>query len=273
MDKYAYLDEFPPFWKSNFIDEIENKDEHYFRGNDKIVLKQLCEELNQLTTRHNYRYLMQIMMSGIPVGSCNVVLKYIDQFESEACRAILMLRVCNDKIYSKTKIKDLDRIIMDLYHHFRASSYYVVGPGTNRSKYIYGIYDKYLEKFKSRKILPELIELMKSRRELYILPFTVVSIAKKWKPEELEEILVNHLKNKNITRADVGIPEEGDYHPTAEIVALQTAFVAIGCLEHYPSPKNVQVIMEYADHPDEDLAKCARESAEKMRKKLQEMQA
>ena len=84
--------------------------------------------------------------------------------------------------------------------------------------------------------------------------------------------MINHLLKKEVTMADVGFLEEGYSIVSFNYIAKQTMFNAIECLEHYPSEENVKVIMEYADHPNESLAKYARESAEKMKKKLLEMQ-
>ena len=207
-----------------------------------------------------------------PVGVSTILLKYIYEFESESCRAALIPRIMADTRINKVKIKNLDKIFMDLYHHFRASPYYIGPPGSIfRYSSIYIAYDNAFKRLKSPKILSELIELMKFRREVYILPITAFSIAKKWAPKELGDIMIAHLANRNVTRADVGLPEEGEYLPTLKTIVKQTTFTAIKCLQFYPSEENLKIIMDYTDDTDEELARFAQEHAEKMKNKLLEM--
>ncbi|MBR4292718.1 MAG: hypothetical protein IKT54_03805 [Clostridia bacterium] len=272
MAEYPFNERFwPPAFEVGITEEEQHPD-YWFAGNDKYLFQQLCEELNQLSTYY-YEYLTQIRLAGIPLGSGPLLLKYLNQIEHEGFRAALLYRILADNRKTKTKIDNVDRLVLDLYYHFRASPYYVSPPKKPAPAHIYMEYNCELYRVKSKKILPELVELMKSLRDLYILSSVAKSIAKKWVPEELGKIMANHLINKNVTNADVGIPGEGDYKPNLESIFKQTRYTAIACLEYYPSEENIKVIMEYADNPDKDLAKFARESAEKMRKKLQEMQA
>jgi len=259
---------YPKVLADSIISEREGT-AYTFEGNDKNVLKQMCDEINQTFPDHPYKfhYLSEISMIGLPIGASTILLKYIYQFESESCRAVLIPSILVDKV----KIKDLDRIVMDLYHHFRASTYYIAPPGSGRSAHIYMTYDNAFKKLKSPKIVPELVELMKSHREVCILSITASTIARKWAPKKLGEIMAAHLMNKNVTRADVGLPEEGKYYPSLETIVEQTLFVAIKCLQFYPSEENLKIIMDYTNHSNKDLAKFAKEHAEKMKKKLLEM--
>lgn len=244
----------------------EEKGELYrFSGNDKAVLRQLCDEINQtFSDSYKYRYLAEIEKMIPPKGSGPVILKYIHQFESEDCRAALILSIVHDC----PKFENLDRIIMDLYHHFRASAYYISPPDSPAPVHVIR-YDNAFAQFKSPKILPELVELFKSRRELYYLSVTADMIAKKWAPEELGKIMADHLKNPNVTRADVGLPEEGTYYPSLESIVEQTSFNAIRCLRYYPTEENLKIITSYTNHPYDRLAKFAQEEAERMKTKLQ----
>jgi hypothetical protein len=259
----------PPIIKQSMIEE--EKDTYTFVGNDRNILRQMCDEINERITNYQFHSLAQLKLWGPPVGSSDILLKYIHQIESESFRATVFQWIIWEKMHHKVKIKDLDRIIMDLYHHFRASSYYISPPGPARSAHIYIKYDNAFNRLKSRKIVPELVELMKNRREVYILSITASMIARKWAPKELGEIMANHLMNKNVTRADVGIPEEGDYYPSLETIVGQSSFTAIKCLQYYPSEENLKIIMDYTNNPYEELAKFAQEHAEKMKKKLLEM--
>ncbi|MBQ7011950.1 MAG: hypothetical protein IJN63_09620 [Clostridia bacterium] len=242
-----------------------------FVGNDKNILKQMCDEINRTFSdyKYNFRYLTEISMFGPSVGASSIYLKYIYQFESESCRAVLVSRILADKV----KIKDLDRIVMDLYHHFRASPYYISPPGSESSAHIYVTYDNAFKRLKSPKLVPELVDLMKSRRDVFILGVTARMIAKKWAPAELGQIMANHLINKNVTMADVGLTEEGEYYPPLTYIVEQTSFNAINCLQFYPSENNLRIIMDYMDHPNRELAKFAQKHAEIMKKKLLETQS
>lgn len=101
---------------------------------------------------------------------------------------------------------------------------------TPSSANIYLKYDNAFSKLKSSKISSELVSLMKYRREVFILRFTAIMIARKWAQKELGEIMATHLMNKNVTRADVGMLEDGDYKPSLEVIVRETAFTAIECL-------------------------------------------
>lgn len=259
---------YPKILADSIISEREGT-AYTFLGNDKNVLKLMCDEINQTFPDYPYKfhYLVEISMIDLPIGASTILLKYIYQFESESCRAVLIPSILVDKV----KIKDLDRIIMDLYHHFRASTWYIAPPKSGRSAHIYLTYDNAFKKLKSFKIVPELVELMKSPREVFILSITASTIAKKWAPKELGKIMAAHLMNKNVTNADVGLPEEGEYYPSLETIVEQISFVAIKCLQFYPSEENLRIIIDYTNHSNKDLAKFAQEHAEKMKNKLLEM--
>ena len=261
------------FMADDIVAEIEGR-AYTFAGNDRNVLKEMCDEIDKTYPEYSYKfhYLSEIDRISLPVGSSSILLKYIYQFESESCRSVLVSCILLDNRRYKVKIKNLDRIIMDLYHHFRASPYYLPPPGPCRAAHIYMRYDTALTRLKTLKIVPDIIEILKSRRELYILGGTAMAISKKWAPKELGEIVAAHLMNKNVTRTDVGIPEDGgDYRPTAEVIATQSVFNGIQYLRYYPSQENVRIISSYADHENEELAKYAKAQAELMEKKLQEM--
>ena len=246
------------------IDEQNGKGPR-LTDSDKAVLKQLCNEINQTYPNgYQFEYVEELRMLPLPKGVSSILLKYIYQFESETCRAYLMQKMFHDE----PQIENLDRIIMDLYHHFRASHYYISPPDSPAPAHIYVRYDNTFARLKSPNIMPELVELLKSRRELEILGITAEMIAKKWAPKELGEIMAAHLMNKNVTRADIGLPEEGNYYPSLETIVRQTSFNAISCLRFYPSEENLKILMDYTNHPDKELAKYAQQQVDKMKTKL-----
>lgn len=264
---------FYPRFLADAIEEEIAGTAYKFEGNDRDVLAQMCDEINQTFPDYSVEihYLAQIDISYTPAGISPILLKYIYQFKSESCRAVLLPIIILDKTKYKIKIRDLDRIAMDLYHNFRASSYYIAPPGSGSSAHIYIRYDNSISRVVSSKILPELVELMKSPRDMYILTITAFKIAKKWAPKELGEIMAKHLINTNVTSADVGLPEEGEYYPSFETITQHNSFTAIKCLQFYPSEENLRIIMDYTNHPYKNLAKFAQEHAEKMKNKLLKM--
>ena len=240
-----------------------------FAGNDQLVLKQMCDEINETFPDYPYKfhYLSEISMINLPVGASTILLKYIYQFESESCRSVLFPSIIVDKMEKDVK-KNLDRIIMDLYHHFRESPYYIAPPESGRSAHIYLGYDNALKRVVSPKIFPELVDLMKFPRDAYILSLTLRKIVRKWAPKELGKIMAAHLMNKNVTRADVGLPEEGKYYPSLETIVDQVAFNAIDCLQFYPSEENLRIILDYTNTPYKALAEFAQKHAKLMEANL-----
>ena len=265
--------DFYPRYLARLIKQEIEGTAYNFEDNDRDVLAQMCDEINQTFPDFSKKihYLSEIDITYIPAGVSTILLKYIYQFKSESCRAVLLSRSIADKMKNKIKIKDLDRIVMDLYHNFRESAYYIAQPESGSSAHIYIHYDNSLLRVVSPKILPELVDIMKSRRDFYILSLTAFKIAKKWAPKELGEIMAGHLINTNVTSADVGLPEEGNYYPSLETIVEQSSFTAIKCLQFYPSEENLRIILDYTNHSNKDLAKFAQEHADKMKKKLQEI--
>lgn len=167
------------------------------------------------------------------------------------------------------KVKGADRKIMDMYYHFKQSVRYISPPDSPGPLHIMGAYDNAFLKLKSKKLVDELMILMHSLRDVFYLPLTTKMIAKKWAPPELEQIMVHHLTNKSITRADVGLPESGTYSPSLETIVEQTKFTAIACLQYYPSQSNLELVESFMDDDYAELRKFAEKAAKAMREKLE----
>lgn len=246
-------------------------------GDDQNVLKRMCDEINETYPDYPYKfnYLAEIERIGLPVGAGAILMKYIHQFESEVMRAALLPSVYPDRKI----IPGLDRTILDLYHHFRASSFYLLSPGFTPkhpvvgSDYIYIAYDNALKWATTRKTLPEVLELLKYRREVFILAITERTIAKKWAPPELGEIMAAHLLNTSVTKSDVCLPETGICLPDLEHIVVQSCFNAIDCLRYYPSKENLEIVRGYISHKNKELGKFAEKKAQIIEKKLMEAQA
>ena len=75
---------FYPRLLADTIREEQEGTAYTFEGNDKDVLKQLCDEINQAYPErlHRYAYLAEMHLMRMPAGSSTILLKYIYQFES-----------------------------------------------------------------------------------------------------------------------------------------------------------------------------------------------
>lgn len=125
---------------------------------------------------------------------------------------------------------------------------------------------------KTKSLMYDMVEFSRSIRELHSLAYSLPRVAKRWHPEELEDIVYNHLAKRTITRADVGLPEEGDYRPTPKYIYEQSRVVGIMCLSNYPSQKNLDMILSYADSDIKYLKEHAEKYAKIVRDKMSEMQ-
>ena len=232
-----------------------------FLENDKQVLKNLCDEINStLGIGYEINYMTEISLFKVP-GVGKICINYIDSFKSESLRACLLYPITLDKV------KGADRKIMDMYYHFKQSVRYISPPDSPGPLHIMGAYDNAFLKLKSQKLVDELMILMHSLRDVFYLPLTTKMIAKKWAPPELEQIMVHHLTNKSITRADVGLPESGTYYPSLETIVEQTKFTAIACLQYYPSQSNLELVESFMDDDYAELRKFAEKAAKAMREK------
>ncbi len=233
-----------------------------FLENDKQVLKNLCDEINStLNIGYEFQYMSEIAMFKIP-GIGKICLNYIDSFKSEDLRACLIYPITLDKI------KGADRKIMDLYYHFKNSYRYISPPDSPGPLHIMGAYDNAFLRLKSKKLVDELMSLTHSLRDVFYLPLTTKMIAKKWTPPELEKIMVHHLTNKSITRADVGLPESGAYYPSLETIVEQTKFTAIACLQYYPSQSNLELVESFKNDDYAELRKFSDKMAQVIKNKL-----
>lgn len=266
-----------PKMLADFIIKERHGQLYTFLGDDKNVVRRMCDEINETYPDYPYKfnYLTEIERIGLPVGAGTILMKYIHQFESETCRAALLPSVYPDRKI----IPGLDRTILDLYYHFRASSFYLLSPGRTPERpvvgsgHIYIAYDNALKWATTRKTLPEVLELLKCRREVYILSITERTIAKKWAPPELGEIMAAHLLNTSVTKSDVCLPETGICLPNFEHLVEQTCFNAIDCLRYYPSKENLEIIRGYINHKNKELGKYAEKKAKVIEDKLMAAQA
>lgn len=203
-----------------------------------------------------------------PDGASGVILKYIDRLYSESARENLAFSIYSDR----KQCKGWDVELVRQYRHFRESKFFIAPPGPNISAHIFAMYDTAFGSMKTKSLMYDMIEFSRSIREFHSLAYSLPRVAKRWHPEEVEDIVYNHLAKRTITRADVGLPEEGDYHPTPEHIYDQSRYIGISCLSNYPSQKNYDMILSYADSDIKDLKEHAEKYAKIVRDKMSEMQ-
>ena len=177
----------------------------------------------------------------------------------------LILRLYTDKVPNR------DRIIMDLYHKYRESKYYLHADKGGIQMCICMDYDNAFYKMRSKKLLPELIEIAKSIAETRRLAITYDMIMKKWTPSEMEGIMVGHLSNRTPSKFEMGFADGPETDKRYYFDLTQSRFTQIEALSYFPSERNRDLILTYADHEYKELAKFAKKTAKKMDAKLKEM--
>ena len=190
-------------------------------------------------------------------GAGNVIAKYIDKFEDEYLKARMLYR------YTVDKVPGRDRLVMDLYHKFRASKYYLGSDKPDIAHCIYNCYDNAFERIKSQKLVPELIELAKSIAETRRLAITYGMMMKKWTPPEMEEIMATHLLNRTPSKLEMGFEDIPDNDSLYRFETTQSRFTQIEALSYFPSERNRDLILTYANHEHKELSKFAKKTAEK----------
>ena len=249
--------------KNNWI--IDDKKD-LSEGNDEQIFYEILDEIESKHPYYNNRRSFLNFKNAIgKAGAGNVIAKYIDRFEDEYLKARMLYRFTEDKVPGR------DRLVMDLYHKFRASKYYLGSDKPDIARCIYNWYDNAFYKIKSKKLVPELIEFAKSIAETRRLAITYGMMMKKWAPPEMEEIMAAHLLNRTPTKAEMGFEDIPDNDRLYHFETTQSRFTQIEVLSYFPSERNRDLILTYADHEHKELSKFAKKTAEKMDAKLLEI--
>lgn len=216
----------------------------------------MLDELNKATGL-NIKYLAQIDSYTIP-GSGEVFDKYIDRIKSESVRAFLLPNMCIDGI------SDKDNRMLDLYLHFKNSDEYTSLPGIPNPAHIYVRYDNMLCKSKSKKFAQKMIELIKSPRDVFYLPFTTRKIAS-WKFPEVKDILISYLKEDSITEENFKLTESAEFFGWAK---KQITIGAILDLKYYSETDVLSVIEPFVNSEDKGISLAAKKSRDYILKRI-----
>lgn len=158
------------------------------------------------------------------------------------------------------KIKDCDKLVFQLYMHFRLSDEYIAKPGEPAPAHIYVRYDNAFKNLKPKRLAENLMELAHNPRDAFYLPFTMRMLAS-WKLPEMKDLLLSYAANDSISAQDVGIHDsEQLYFPSVESIKRELTFTAINGLKYYPSEEVIGVILSLTSNSDKDIKSAAKRS-------------
>lgn len=231
---------------------------------DRKVLDEMLEEISYCGRK--LHYLAELDNLNV-VGSGPVMAQYIRRFSSEGVRAYLIPQIVSDRV------PDCDKLVLELYQHFKNSDTYFPKPGESSPAYIYVRYDNAFRVLKPKRLKEELIKLAYSPHDISRLPFTVRMLAS-WKLPEIQELLIYYSNSKNITPERAGIL--GDDHARIpldltntyfEVIKRRIQFWVIDGLKYYPSSETERIITSFLDDPDEDIRASAQKTLKVLVKK------
>lgn len=239
--------------------EREKKGLDYFCPEaDKELLHGLLEEINTYAGI-NFHYLAELAAFNIP-GSGNIIAKYITNFSSESVKGFLIPQMVSDKI------KDCDKLIIQLYLHFRSSDEFIGKPGGSSPAHICVSYDNAFRKLKPKRFAKDLINLAHHPRDAYYLPFTMRMLAS-WKKPEMKDLLISYSRDDCFTGQDVGFDEMTARNcELLEFMKRELRFTAIHGLKYYPSAEVMDIITSFASSTDRDIQLAAKRTLKTLTK-------
>lgn len=219
---------------------------------DKELLAELFFEINHYAGT-SFHYLAELDAFHIP-GAGRIVAKYVERFSSESVKGYLIPALVSDKIL------ECDKLILQLYSRFRLSDEYIAAPGAAAPAHIYIRYDNAFKTLRPKRLSKELIELARSPRDAFYLPFTIRMLAS-WKLSEMQNILLSYAMSDSLTAQDVGICDDGKkYLPPLEFIKRELKFTAIEGLKNYPSAETSNVIALLSTDKDNDIRVAAKKT-------------
>lgn len=225
---------------------------------DKKWLQQLLDEINRYAGTH-YHYLAELDAFNIS-GAGSIVAQYITKFSSEDVKGYLIPQMVSDKI------KDCDKLVLQLYMQFRSSDEYISKPGEPAPAHIYVRYDNAFKKLKPKRLKKDLIELAYSPRDAFYLPYTMRMLAS-WKIPEMKKFLLSYAANDSFSSQDVGICDsEQPYFPSLATIKRELTFTAIAGLKYYPSTEVRGIVESFATSADKDIQLAAKRTLSAMKK-------
>lgn len=222
---------------------------------DRAILCDMFKEINEKTAT-NIHYLAEVDSFDIK-GAGDVMARYITDLSSESVRSFLIPQIVSDNV------NDCDKLLLQLYRHFKASDEYISKPGHPSPAHIYVRYDNAFNKLKPKKLIQDLIELAHNHRDMFYLPFTIRMLAS-WKIPELYELLFLLLSDPDsISAQSVELQEDITLLP---FIKRQLQFTAIDGLKYYPSSETTRIIQQYMASSDSDIRMAAKRTLKVLKK-------
>lgn len=214
---------------------------------DRMVLKKMLQEINRYCGTH-FHYMAEIDMLSIE-GSGEIMLKYINCFESELFRSCLISQLVTDKV------ENCSVVVMGLYKHFRMSNDYPINtknlPRINLQ--ITGSYDNAFKKLKPKSLQNEFLYIFSCPLDvLYLgLTFKVVS---SWKMPKMEILIKKYIDADILTKYDFGIFENFEnMEEFLKFIKKQVKLHGLSCLCYYPTNENKKIMERYLEDSDRDV--------------------
>ena len=277
-EEFIYRLSYSDFFKGTPPEETV-EETFLYEGNDRQLMDKLCKEINSKCTTYKSskvtgrikdlpgRKITPYFMSLTIPGAGEIVSKYIDDFESEHCRAYLVHHIASDKVLGEARhVLNLYCQLKDNYVYKKLNNVHILMIVQLSLQY-----DRAHKQFSYKELLPDIIELAKDPQNLNLIGSAILKFASKFKPEELESIFYEHVAKE---------PTLKDEYP--HYVARDFDEIPVCCsikgLEYYPSKKNLELLEKFLSDRDFykayytkkgcDFEKQARKSLEKIRQKL-----
>jgi hypothetical protein len=234
------------------IEQEKEKKAYHVSEHDSEIIVRMLKEINR-TAGVEWGYLAELANCRVK-GTGEIIRRYIDLYDSEAVRSYLLHHMVFDRI------TDCDKLIYQLYLHFKTSKSYIPPPDQPGPAAITVSYDNAFKRLKPKKIKEELLSLAYNPRDVFYLPFTMRMLAS-WKIPELECLFAAYLDGSGITPESVGLSDQAEtYHPPLSYIKRELKFTAIDSLKYYPSKKSVELIENCINGPDRNACSLAKKS-------------
>ena len=237
------------------LDSIEREKagtDFQYTDADRVILLDLIKEINKYA-QTNFQYLAELDAFDIQ-GTGEIIAKYITKFTSESIRGYLISKLVADKV------KDCDKLILQLYLHFKASNEYIPHEGASLPAHIYVRYDNAFKQLKSKRLKGEFMELMSHPIDAFYLPFTMRMLAS-WKIPEFKKVLLSYLSEDVWVLEDKGFGISDDKCSSIFVyIKRELLFTALEGLKYYPSPDVKSIIQPYTESLDVDIRIAARKT-------------
>lgn len=249
-------------YSKTLIDNINNEKagiDYIYSTTDKAILNELIRDINEFAST-DFHYLAELDAFDIK-GTGQIIARYITRFNSESIKGYLIPQIVSDRI------EDCDKLVLQLYLHFKESEEYISPSDAPAPAHIYVRYDNALKTLKPKRLKEELIKLACYPRDAFYLPFTMRMLAS-WKIPEIKEVLISYLDGSKITSDAVSLEQEkGIFYPSIESIKRELKFTALDGLKYYPTYETIEIVKQHTLNSDQDIKMVAKKTLKILEKK------